>query len=58
MAYFIVGVFIVSAFVCHRIAKSKNLNAAFWIVLGSFIGPLAIPLVILTRSKNLSGKST
>lgn len=56
MAYFLVGIAIVSASICHHVAKRKGLNAAFWIVLGSFFGPLAIPFVFIAKSKNPSAK--
>lgn len=52
MAYIFVGIFIVSAGICHRVAKKKQLNVPFWIVLGSLFGPLAIPFVVFTKSKN------
>ncbi len=58
MAYFIVGIFIVSAGICSHFAKSKQLNVPFWIVLGSLLGPLAIPFVVFAKSKNPSGNSS
>lgn len=54
MAYLFVGIFIVSAGICHHFAKKKQLNVPFWIILGSLFGPLAIPFVVFVKSKNPS----
>lgn len=45
----IVGVFLVSAVVCHFIAKQRGRDPVFWGVMGAVIGPLAIPLVFLSK---------
>ena len=58
VAYLIVGMFIVSASICHHIAKRKQLNVPLWIVLGSLIGPLAIPLIVFAKFKNQSVNSS
>lgn len=41
--------FIVSAVICHLIAKNKGLRPVFWGVMGGVFGPLAIPFVIMSK---------
>jgi len=50
--YIIVGltVFIISGIFCHYIAKSRGANPAFWGVMGTVFGPLAIPFVFLSKA--------
>ena len=43
--------FIVSAIICHLIARNRNANAVFWGVMGGVFGPLAIPFVLLSKSR-------
>jgi len=45
-----VGAFIVSAVLCHFIAKSRGANPVFWGVMGAVFGPLAIPFVFFCKS--------
>ena len=35
--------FVISAIICHFIAKGRGSNAVFWGVMGGIFGPLAIP---------------
>ena len=42
-------VFVISAVVCHLIAKNKGISPVFWGVMGGVFGPLAIPFVILSK---------
>ena len=44
-------VFLISAVVCHLLAKNKGLNPVFWGVMGGVFGPLAIPFVILFKRR-------
>jgi len=41
--------FVVSAIICHSIAKKRKANAVFWGVMGGVFGPLAIPFVFLSK---------
>ena len=43
-------VFVVSAVICHLIAKRRGANPVYWGVIGFLCGPLAIPFVFLARS--------
>lgn len=52
MVYLIAGIFIVSTGICHYTARRKQLSVPFWIVLGTLVGPLAVLLVVLAKSKN------
>ena len=47
---------VVSAWICYKTAKAKNLNAQLWVVLALFIGPLAIPLVYFAKPKSLDNQ--
>lgn len=44
-----VAVLIVSAGVCHFVAKSRGASAVFWGVMGIVFGPLAIPFVFFAK---------
>lgn len=44
--------FVVSAVLCHFVAKRKGKNPVFWGVIGGVFGPLAIPFVLLLNSEN------
>ena len=45
--------FIISALICHYIAKKRGVNVAFWGFMGLVFGPLAIPFVFFS---NTAGK--
>ena len=40
---------IVSAVICHRIAKNRHGKAVFWGVMGALFGPLAIPFAFFSK---------
>ena len=42
--------FIISAIICHYLAKKRGANVAFWGVMGLVFGPLAIPFAFLSKS--------
>ena len=44
---------IVSAWICYKTAKTKNLNVQLWVVLALFIGPLALPLIYFAKPKSI-----
>lgn len=50
----LICVYVLSAIICHHVAKDRGANAGLWGVLGSVFGPLAIPFVFMIKS---SGKS-
>lgn len=39
----------ISAFYCHKLAKSRGANPVLWVVLGFVFGPLAIPFIFLSK---------
>ena len=41
--------FIISAVICHYIAKNRNANPVFWGVMGGVFGPLVIPFVCFSK---------
>jgi len=45
----LVAIVIVSAAICHWVAKRKNLNTQRWIVAGALFGPFATPFVLLVK---------
>jgi len=51
----IVLITVLSAVICHHIAKKRGANPVFWGVMGLMFGPLAIPFVFLSRSSDSSG---
>ena len=52
MYYVILSIpFIISAIICHYLAKKKGANVAFWGVMGLVFGPLAIPFVFLSNAE-------
>ncbi len=55
LPFIIVAAVLISAVVCHVIAKCRDENAVFWGVMGIIFGPLAIPFAFL--SKPVSGVS-
>lgn len=44
--------FVISAVICHFVAKTKGKNPVFWGVIGGVFGPLAIPFVLLLKSES------
>jgi hypothetical protein len=54
MVAIIITVTILSTGFCWRTAKRKRLNVQFWIIMGACFGPLAIPFVLLARSRALT----
>ncbi len=45
-----IAIFVISAIICHFVAKNRGANAVFWGVIGAVFGPLAIPFVYLTKA--------
>ena len=46
----LVSSFIISAILCHYIARHRGANAVFWGVMGAVFGPLAIPFVFFSKA--------
>ncbi len=42
---------LLSAFACYLLAKSRSADRRFWLVMGLFFGPLAIPFVFFAKPK-------
>ena len=42
---------ILSAFICHQIAKRRGARPVFWGVMGVIFGPFAIPFAFLSKGK-------
>lgn len=40
---------LVSAVLCHTIAKQRGAKPVFWGVMGLLFGPLAIPFVLMAK---------
>jgi len=47
---FVIGTFVVSAILCHFVAKNRGANPIFWGVMGVIFGPLAIPFVFFSKA--------
>ena len=47
---------LVSATICHLIAKSRGKNPVFWGVMGVIFGPLAIPFIFIPIKRIDNGK--
>jgi len=52
MVYVLFAVTIISMMVCHYIAKKRGLKPMHWVIIAAIIGPLAIPLALLVKSKS------
>ncbi|MBT3205675.1 MAG: hypothetical protein HN349_15255 [Gammaproteobacteria bacterium] len=50
MAYLIL-IIIFFVFLAQFIAKKKGLDPVYWAVMGGIFGPLAIPVILLIKSK-------
>jgi len=47
----ILGLMIISAVICHNVAKRRKANHVLWGAMGFNFGPLAIPFVFLSRAR-------
>lgn len=45
----IMSVFVISAILCHYIAKSRGAKPVFWGILGASLGPLALPFAFASK---------
>lgn len=44
-------VFVICTAVCYLVAKKKNADTPFWVVMGIMLGPLAVPAVFFSKPK-------
>jgi len=44
-------IFILSAWACFSIAKSRQGDAPFWLAMGVLFGPLAVPFAFLAKTR-------
>lgn len=51
MMYILPIIFLICGSVCFTLAKDKNRNKAFWVVMGSLLGPLAIPFIYFAKPR-------
>lgn len=52
MMYILPIIFLICGSVCFTLAKHKNRNKAFWVVMGSLFGPLAIPFIYFAKPRS------
>jgi len=50
IAILLVG--LVSVVTCYRVAKKRNARTSFWVAMAVLFGPLAIPFVFMSKSKD------
>jgi hypothetical protein len=43
---------LVSAGVCHYLAKKKQRNKPFWIFFGALLGPIAVVILLLLSNRS------
>ena len=51
-AYLILAI-VFFVYLARVLAKKKGLDPVFWAVMGGLFGPLAIPFVLLAKSKKI-----
>lgn len=49
MLYALIGLSVFSMLVCWLIARRRKADAAFWVLMGLVLGPLAIPFAFFAR---------
>lgn len=52
--YFIIAILLVglvSVVTCYLVAKKRNAKTPFWVAMAVLFGPLAIPFVFFSKSK-------
>lgn len=42
---------IVCAGICYSVAKKRNADVPFWVVMGALFGPIALPFVFISKAK-------
>jgi len=51
MAYLVLAI-VFFVYLAQFIAKKKGRDPVYWAVMGGLFGPLAIPVILLIKSKN------
>ena len=51
IAYMLVALTVISAGICYYVAKQRGLSKPYWVFMGAFFGPLAVPFVFLAKTK-------
>ena len=49
--YLLIAITVISAGICYYAAKQRGLSKPFWVFMGAFLGPIALPFVFLAKSK-------
>ncbi len=52
LALLVMAITLFSAYVCFTVSKEKGLNSIFWLWMALIFGPLAIPFIYLSKSKD------
>ena len=50
-AFLLIAIVIISVGICYYAAKHRGLSKPYWIFMGAFFGPLAVPFVFLAKPK-------
>jgi hypothetical protein len=51
LAIIVMAMTLCSAFICFTVSKEKRLNSTFWLWMALLFGPLAVPFIYLSKSK-------
>ena len=51
LAFLVMAITLCSAFICFTVSKEKGLNSTFWLWMAIIFGPLAVPFIYLSKSK-------
>jgi|TARA_B100001093_G_scaffold71953_1_gene62540 hypothetical protein len=51
LAFLVMAITLCSAFICFTVSKEKGLNSTFWLWMAIVFGPLAVPFIYLSKSK-------
>jgi len=51
LAFLVMAITLCSAFICFTTSKEKGLNSTFWLWMAIIFGPLAVPFIYLSKSK-------
>jgi hypothetical protein len=56
--YLLVGLTVISVIICYYAAEQRGLSKPYWVFMGAFLGPLAVPFVFLAKSKRTNNNDT
>jgi len=43
--------FIICTGICFSVAKKRDADVSFWVVMGALLGPIAVPFVFYSKTK-------